>query len=254
MAVGGLTVGTAARFSAVVGILVYTNSLNLKLCFDDSAAIEDNEDLRANVSWMNLLHNDFWGVPMDDRDSHKSYRPLTVATFRLNYMLHELQPLGYHLVNVLLHSAVCYLYVLLCGVVFSEVWPALIAGLLFAVHPIHTEAVSIKSGRGCLFHTHVHMQISGLVGRADILAGLFYIGSIFAYKQHLSSGKKSMYTCNLHILTGGSSGWLVLSLLLVLCSTLSKEIGITTVAICLLYELLIHRKVDFNMCPLMKLF
>ena len=74
--------------------------------------------------------------------SHKSYRPLTVATFRLNYMLHELQPLGYHLVNVLLHSAVCYLYVLLCGVVFSEVWPALIAGLLFAVHPIHTEAVS----------------------------------------------------------------------------------------------------------------
>ena len=75
--------------------------------------------------------------------SHKSYRPLTVATFRLNYMLHELEPLGYHLVNVLLHSAVCYLYVLLCGVVFSEVWPALIAGLLFAVHPIHTEAVSM---------------------------------------------------------------------------------------------------------------
>jgi len=30
----------------------------------------------------------------------------------------------------------------LCGVVFSAVWPALIAGLLFAVHPIHTEAVS----------------------------------------------------------------------------------------------------------------
>ena len=49
--------------------------------------------------------------------------------------------MGYHLVNVLLHSAVCFLYVQLCGVVFGEVWPALIAGLLFAVHPIHTEAV-----------------------------------------------------------------------------------------------------------------
>ena len=91
---------------------------------------------------MELLRNDFWGTPMHIEGSHKSYRPLTVATFRLNYMLHELQPLGYHLVNILLHSAVCYLYVLLCGVVFSEVWPALIAGLLFAVHPIHTEAVS----------------------------------------------------------------------------------------------------------------
>ena len=37
---------------------------------------------------------------------------------------------------------------------------------------------------------------------------------------------------------------MMLSLLLVLCSALSKEIGIATVAICLLYELLIHRKVS----------
>ena len=81
---------------------------------------------------------------MHSNESHKSYRPLCVATFRLNYLLHELQPMGYHLVNVFLHSAVCYLYVQLCGVVFSAVWPALIAGLLFAVHPIHTEAVSIQ--------------------------------------------------------------------------------------------------------------
>ena len=142
MAVASLTLETAAVLCAVVGCVVFFNPLNLELCFDDSAAIVENADLRPNVSWFNLLRNDFWGVAMEERDSHKSYRPLTVATFRLNYMLHELQPLGYHLVNVLLHSAVCYLYVLLCGVVFSEVWPALIAGLLFAVHPIHTEAVS----------------------------------------------------------------------------------------------------------------
>ena len=96
---------------------------------------------------------------MNIEGSHKSYRPLTVATFRLNYMLHELQPLGYHLVNVLLHSAVCYLYVLLCGVVFSEVWPALIAGLLFAVHPIHTEAVSNDSSV-CVCHRPSKVGIS----------------------------------------------------------------------------------------------
>ena len=133
----------AARFCAVLSILLYFNSLDLTFSFDDYKAVLQNVDLRPNESsWVDLLQNDFWGTPMSDPDSHKSYRPLTVATFRLNYMLHELQPLGYHLVNVLLHSAVCYLYVLLCGVVFSEVWPALIAGLLFAVHPIHTEAVS----------------------------------------------------------------------------------------------------------------
>ena len=131
----------AAQLCALLGFLVYCNSLALHFCLDDEAAIIDNPDLRSNASWLGLFKNDFWGKLISEQDSHKSYRPLTVATFRLNYMLHELQPLGYHLVNVLLHSAVCYLYVLLCGVVFSDVWPALIAGLLFAVHPIHTEAV-----------------------------------------------------------------------------------------------------------------
>jgi len=42
--------------------------------------------------------------------SHKSYRPLCVLTFRLNYILHALAPLGYHLVNMVLHAVVCGLY------------------------------------------------------------------------------------------------------------------------------------------------
>ena len=132
---------TAAVICAVTGALLYINTLDCGLCYDDETAIAKNQDLRPQTPWVNLVLNDFWGVPMHSNESHKSYRPLCVATFRLNYLLHELQPMGYHLVNVLLHSAVCYLYVQLCGVVFSAVWPALIAGLLFAVHPIHTEAV-----------------------------------------------------------------------------------------------------------------
>ena len=140
----------AALVCSAIAALLYINTLDCGFCFDDHSAIEYNKDLLPRTPWKNLLKDDFWGTPMSALESHKSYRPLTVATFRLNYMLHELEPLGYHLVNVLLHSAVCYLYVLLCGVVFSEVWPALIAGLLFAVHPIHTEAVRpIKNGRGC---------------------------------------------------------------------------------------------------------
>ncbi len=133
----------AGLFCAVLGSSVFLNSLQCGLVFDDTAAIEGNGDLRPNVSWSNLLKNDFWGTPMNDSDSHKSYRPLCVATFRLNYMLHELQPMGYHLINLLLHGVVCYLYVQLCALVFNQVWPSLLAGMLFAVHPIHTEAVSL---------------------------------------------------------------------------------------------------------------
>ncbi|KFB49864.1 hypothetical protein ZHAS_00017889 [Anopheles sinensis] len=42
--------------------------------------------------------------------SHKSYRPLCVLTFRWNYLLHGLEPAGYHLVNVLLHTIVSLMY------------------------------------------------------------------------------------------------------------------------------------------------
>lgn len=42
--------------------------------------------------------------------SHKSYRPLCVLTFRWNYLLHGLEPFGYHLVNVLLHCIASSIY------------------------------------------------------------------------------------------------------------------------------------------------
>ena len=150
------SVYSAGILCSLVAVAAYINTLDCGLCFDDNPGIVKNQDLRPNVSWANLLWDDFWGTPMGDDLSHRSYRPLCVATFRLNYLLHELQPMGYHLVNVLLHSAVCYLYVQLCGVVFSAVWPALIAGLLFAVHPIHTEAVSEVVCKQCIVVPHTH--------------------------------------------------------------------------------------------------
>lgn len=42
--------------------------------------------------------------------SHKSYRPLCVLTFRWNYLFHGLEPGGYHLVNMLLHTIVTLMY------------------------------------------------------------------------------------------------------------------------------------------------
>ena len=47
---------------------------------------------------------------MFQEQSHKSYRPLCVLTFRWNYLLHQLRPTGYHLVNVALHALVCALF------------------------------------------------------------------------------------------------------------------------------------------------
>jgi hypothetical protein len=71
-----ILVGTAA-------VLCYVNSLDGGFVFDDSEAIINNEDLKPETPISNLLYNDFWGTRLTHNASHKSYRPLTVLSFRL---------------------------------------------------------------------------------------------------------------------------------------------------------------------------
>ena len=137
---------TVALCCSLMSCLVYLDTLDLGFCFDDHSAIVSNEDLKPGSPWSNLLFDDFWGTPMNVEGSHKSYRPLCVLTFRLNYFLHALQPYGYHFVNVILHAAVTFLFVrVCCSVVECSDVVCFVAGALFAVHPIHTEAVSFRS-------------------------------------------------------------------------------------------------------------
>lgn len=112
------------------------------------------------------MFNDFWGTPLTHSGSHKSYRPLCVLSFRFNYWLHELQPAGYHLFNVVLHCAATALFTLLARSLLppkAELATA-VAGCLFAAHPIHTEAVA------------------GIVGRADVGAAVFFILAFLSYR------------------------------------------------------------------------
>ena len=79
---------------------------------------------------------------MSSPKSHKSYRPLTVLSFKLNFALHGLDPFGFHVGNVLLHtiaSGLCY--ELAWHVLGMGSHGALVAGLYFAGHSVHTEAV-----------------------------------------------------------------------------------------------------------------
>lgn len=93
-----------------------------------------------------------------------------MLTFRLNYLLGGFQPWGYHLVNVLLHCLATALLVRVARNVLpkskSTVGPA-VTGLLFATHPIHSEAVA------------------GVVGRADLAACNFYLLSFLMYLVHI---------------------------------------------------------------------
>lgn len=130
-----------------ISVLLYLNTLGAGFVFDDHRAILTNDDLDSKkTSIYELFSHDFWGGGMHRKESHKSYRPLTVMTYRLlNYEFAGLEPFGYHLVNVILHAIVSMLFLQVAEVIFGSQgdrdWSTM-AALLFATHSIHTEAVS----------------------------------------------------------------------------------------------------------------
>ena len=131
---------------AIITVVSYMNSWCCQLVFDDISAIVNNRYIRTNeTTLLSLFGTDYWGTDITSEHSHKSYRPLTVITFRLNYLLHGLEPYGYHMVNVLLHLVVSHLYYKFCVKLIQNKRTALMAAILFAVHPLKTEAVNTIS-------------------------------------------------------------------------------------------------------------
>jgi hypothetical protein len=65
-----------------VAIVCYANGIQGDFVHDDIPAITMNKDVIGINPITNVFRNDFWGTPMSDMNSHKSYRPLTTLSFR----------------------------------------------------------------------------------------------------------------------------------------------------------------------------
>ena len=175
----------AAAVAAFIAVAVYANSLSNGLVYDDRTVVVRNEAVRHPFGWRALLLTSSWAP---DAQVIIAYRPLTTWTFALNYAAHGDGPFGYHLVNVLAHAGVSALVVALAAAFGLSATAAGLAGALFAVHPIHTEAVG------------------NVVGRAEILAaGLTLLALLWqrrcaAAGWTLSAGASSILACALAML------------------------------------------------------
>ena len=239
----------AAALVSAVSFLTYYNSLWGGFVFDDHRAILTNDDLDAEKTdvW-GLFVNDFWGGHMSRSESHKSYRPLTVLTYRyLNYWFHRLEPFSYHLVNVLLHCAASVLFLFVCVHLLGarKKWPPVYAALLFSVHSIHTEAVShihqhapliIPSNKIYVRIIILILQIASVVGRAEALACVFFLLSLLCYMRGISHGNGEMLSVR------ECTKWplVLLSVLMSSLSMLSKEQGVTVVGVCVSFDVFLN--------------
>jgi len=71
-----------AALVALAAVSVFWNSVDGEFVHDDVVAIVKNEDVRTSSPFFETLTHDFWGESLRSERSHKSYRPLCVATFR----------------------------------------------------------------------------------------------------------------------------------------------------------------------------
>ena len=131
----------------LLSILAFANSFANGFAVDDEVLIEKNRLIKSLAYLPTLFATDYWGSFFGPGIGQNLYRPLVMLTFALNYAVGGLHPFGYHLVNLALHMAItCVLYTLARRLGLSS-GAGLAAAALFAVHPLHTEAVTSIVGR-----------------------------------------------------------------------------------------------------------
>jgi protein O-mannosyl-transferase len=210
----------AVSITILLGFLIYSNSFDAEMQFDDILQIEvktrvnDISQFASISEWTNI-----------------NMRPLAYFTFAINYYFGEYNVLGYHIFNFVIHLLSAIFVFFLAKMIFMSASgkktyenirfyniAALFAALLFVSHPIQTQGVTY------------------IVQRMTSLSAMFYILSILLYavgrKNHISGKLSKAYF--LYFITFVSA----------LFSLLSKQIAITIPLTILFYEFFFVRNGD----------
>lgn len=179
---------------------------------DDSFLIRDNIAIRGiTLAHLRLIFTTF---------DPELYIPLTLFTFQLNYLLSGLHTELYHITNILLHAFNAFFVVLLLEKLSKQKLLSIAGGLLFLVHPLHTEAVV------------------WLAGRKDLLSTFFVLLSFLFYIRVRE--RRGVKADTDQVQTGG--GWYAFSVFFFLLALLSKVMAATLPVVLFLYDLMIEKR------------
>jgi tetratricopeptide (TPR) repeat protein len=203
---------------AVATFLLFAPSLTSEFSYDSRGQILIGDFIHQPANFSDVLT-----FRVMDRDVLDFNRPVQLASLMTDSLLWGKNPFGYHLTNILLHVIATGLtFLLICHILqigrarqmTANVWPyfpAFLATLLFAVHPLVSEAVCEPSNR------------------KDILATLFGLGALLVVTGHSFSNRR------------GDVLRLLLCFFLTLLSIGTKEVGVAVPAIIFFYWILFRR-------------
>jgi hypothetical protein len=190
--------------------IVYLPTLGNGFAFDDEIIVRDNPMIRSLANVPKIFSSGYGEET--GLNFVLLYRPLVILSFASNYAAFGDSPFSFHLVNLLLHAANSLLLFLFLLALFSDLRISFIAGLLFALHPVASEAVC------------------PVVGRCDTLATFFSLLFLLYYVRSWRRGTRRLDV-------------LIASVLLFL-ALLSKEHAVVFVPLALICDILFRE--DFR--------
>ena len=200
----------------VVGALAFVSVCWHEFVWEDYHYIANNVSLRELGNIPSFFGREYW------RTKHPLqgalYRPLPMVSYAIDYALWGADAKGYHVTNLMCHLLASALVYVACLGLSPSRRAALIAGLIFALHPVHTEpAAWVKC-------------------REELLAAVGVLVSFVAFQRSLAAkGKWHHWGHDDHRVPESkrkcSVGWWLLSLLAAIAAYLCKQNAVVLPAV-----------------------
>lgn len=146
-----------ALLVAMVALALFAPGMLDGFAYDDVPVVLNDVRIRSFTNLPAMFTGGYW-----QSEQLALYRPLTTISFALDWSLAPANAAWFHFTNVLLNAGVGVVAFLLLARLFGS-GPALAGALLYVAHPVHVEAVT------------------GIVGRAELLSALFFLGCCLAW-------------------------------------------------------------------------
>ena len=187
-------------------LLAFARTLAYDFVWDDALLIQRSQRLQQWTSLPAVLGSHFWS---EVHEGSHYYRPLVSLSFFLDVQAWGFNPMGFHLTNLLAHLATALAVLALARRLTGSVLAAAVAGVAFALHPIHTESVTFISGR------------------TDVLATLFFLLALLGYVRWRHEGGPLAFAGSLVAFFLGLA---------------AKEVAVTLPLVILLYDRMVGPK------------
>jgi tetratricopeptide (TPR) repeat protein len=188
-------------------LLIYMNALRNGFVWDDEILIVNSHLVKSWSNVPELFAQSRFQLQDQGMLGSGYYRPLISLSCVIDYSLWGLKPWGYHLTNIIFHCLNVLLFFHFFRKIFRNDGVVFLASLLYAVSPIHTNAVSY------------------IMGRTDLFATLFFLSGMLMYRSFRVS-----------VDGGGRARRLIAALVFFCLALLCKESAVTLPLIVVLYD------------------